>query len=178
MNQHINFFVTVLNIDEMSVVGIDANSDRILFYNPEVDPDEDLSVRMSLLKPFPFVEMRADLKDAYCFVMKRWILDEMDLQKTRHPNLKDDFIPFLVKAQSRPCLLSAESREKIKDKFAFLKDSAVPVIESEAPLHCGIYILKSGFCMRVKSFASYQKANLQVIFGYFKSSLRNPIPIL
>jgi len=84
---------------ERDFVGIEPESNRLLFLANEADvEDEVITFKKALFNRHPRVLMRSKILDAHVYLMRRWVLDFLDAKKTK-ATLKGEFIPYLLAKQ-------------------------------------------------------------------------------
>ncbi|RKP17906.1 nucleotide-diphospho-sugar transferase [Rozella allomycis CSF55] len=117
--------------DEYDLIGI--NKQRILYYSPQADEGDDHSIRMSCFKKFQEMDLRQDLSDVH----------------------KEEFLPWLIKCQYRPKLLSSE----IPNQFSFLLGQSRLPVPEESHVYCAAFIMIGGTSVFINSIASYKALN-------------------
>ncbi|ORX72179.1 nucleotide-diphospho-sugar transferase [Linderina pennispora] len=92
---------------QLPLIGIDQPTSRLVMLRPLDKDDDEVELRMSLVRKFPSLAMSNKMQDSHVYVFQRWVLDYL----AAHPemsSLQDDLLPMLVRAQSQPQLLERE----------------------------------------------------------------------
>ncbi len=80
-------------------MGLDASNQELLYLKSRDELDDEMSLRMRLLRQFGVVNLYSTLIDAHCYVFQKcvmdWIVSNKDLS-----SIREDLMPLLVKAQS------------------------------------------------------------------------------
>ncbi|XP_022110388.1 translation initiation factor eIF-2B subunit gamma-like [Acanthaster planci] len=178
--------------EQRDIVGLDDKGSRILLLAAEADVEEALSVKKSVLKRYPFIQVKTRLMDAHMYILKKWVLDFLGDNKIgrTYSTIKGELIPYLVRKQfSRPKtgqlgpqLDSMESVALQQDKdlssYGGLDDLTKKARAMSSwnehsgdmsdyyqhgdTLRCHTYIMDSGFCIRANTLAAYCEANRQI----------------
>ena len=75
------FYTTIFPIIERDLVGIDAQTSRLIFMVSEADlvseneTDPTILLSKSICKQFPEINVESDLLDAHLYVFKKWVCD-------------------------------------------------------------------------------------------------------
>ena len=68
-----------LKLLERDLVGLDLQTPRLVFLVSEADltseNEEELSIRKSVMKHFPQINVQGNLLDAHLYVIKKWVCD-------------------------------------------------------------------------------------------------------
>ncbi|CAB4031852.1 translation initiation factor eIF-2B subunit gamma-like [Paramuricea clavata] len=62
-------------LNQRDIIGLDGQQNRLLFLDAEDDLDEILILHKSLLKRFPFVNIKSNLVDGHLYILKKWVVD-------------------------------------------------------------------------------------------------------
>ncbi|KAF9931358.1 hypothetical protein FBU30_010393 [Linnemannia zychae] len=176
-------------------VGIDATNSQLVYLNnsEEMDPEE-FSVRISLLKSHPVMNISRLLQDGHLYIFKRWVIDlinEVSNKRTR-ASLKEHVLPLLVKSQHQRLLADREGVTKAAESWlaanpvtqalAFsLSTTQAPKTEGYAsensqwksPVKVQAFVVaKDVFCGRANSIASYFELNRY--YTKITDKVRNP----
>lgn len=88
-------------------IGTDPSGTRLVSYSAAVDIEEELSVRLAMLRKFPSVNLFGDISDAHLYIFKRWVINYI-ADNDGLSSLQGEVIPLLVKAQFRDVLGTTE----------------------------------------------------------------------
>ncbi|XP_071799207.1 translation initiation factor eIF2B subunit gamma-like [Asterias amurensis] len=107
--------------EQRDIVGLDEKGGRILLLAAEADIDEALSVRKSVLRRYPFIQVKTRLMDAHMYILKKWVIDFLADNKvgSSYSTVKGELIPHLVKKQF--------SRRKTNQEVPTEPDSLEPL---------------------------------------------------
>ncbi|XP_058453162.1 translation initiation factor eIF-2B subunit gamma [Malaya genurostris] len=83
---------------EQDLFGICASSNRLIFMGSASDFEQDLKLPGYLLRQNGKVDIRSGLQDAHIYVIKKWVLDFLEMSPN-YSTLKGELLPFIVKKQ-------------------------------------------------------------------------------
>ncbi|KAI9145379.1 nucleotide-diphospho-sugar transferase [Paraphysoderma sedebokerense] len=84
--------------DMTEFVVLDQTRQHLAFTAPRADMDSYLSLRMSLLRKFPILNVYTNLQDAHLYIFKKWVID-LIAQKKQLSSIRSELLPFLIKCQ-------------------------------------------------------------------------------
>lgn len=177
--------------EQKDIVGLDEKGNRLLMLTAEADVEDFLSVKTSLLKRFPYFEIKTNLMDAHLYILKKWVVDFLVDTKAGKSlaTVKGEVLPYFVKKQFRRNKSLAKTmteddidteKQKPQDIYSFTKvDELRKVIKRmsswRVPSHwtddeereedqicCHAYIWEGGFCIRANTISAYCEANRQI----------------
>lgn len=176
--------------EQKDIVGISVEGNRLLMLTAEADVEDSLSIDTSLLKRYPYFEIRTNLMDAHLYILKKWVVEFLDTKAGRSlTTIKGEVIPYFVKKQfkrSQPSIPpksdddAEDVKEKQKDIYSFTEADELRKVVNRlsswrAPTHywgekeceddrigCYAFISQGGFCIRANTMAAYCEANRQI----------------
>ncbi|XP_072024090.1 LOW QUALITY PROTEIN: translation initiation factor eIF2B subunit gamma-like [Amphiura filiformis] len=179
--------------DQRDIIGLDDKGQRLLLLTAEADIDEALSIRTSLLRQHPYIQIKTNLKDAHMYILKKWVVDflaENEAAK-EHSTVKGELIPYLVKKQfSRPSGKGDKNEDQMDsidpiqnnkqkdiDSYYSVNELTKTATEmsswseygdsmssaSDNHIRCHTHIMQEGFCMRANTTAAYCEVNRQIV---------------
>lgn len=113
---------------ERDLIGIDKETERLVFFASASDFEESVKLPNALLKKHPILSIQSRLLDAHVYIFKKWVLDFLEFKN--FSTIKGELLPFIVKKQlSKPPAKTNEddkSRQKNKtldktDIFQFIE---------------------------------------------------------
>ncbi|KAJ1946529.1 Translation initiation factor eIF-2B subunit gamma [Linderina macrospora] len=157
---------------QLPLIGVDQPTSRLVMLRP-LDKDEDeVEMRMSLVRKFPSLAMSNKMQDSHVYVFQRWVLDYL----AAHPemsSLQDDLLPMLVRAQSQPQLLEREQITKFmrpryarhidendtSAQFGLPDGTDLGELDNDDPLKVFVYLRRNGIAGRANRIPMYCDLN-------------------
>ncbi|XP_067678308.1 translation initiation factor eIF2B subunit gamma-like [Haliotis asinina] len=173
---------------ERDFIGLDENGKRVLFYTSEVDLEETVNFRKSVLKKHPCISIRSKLTDCHLYILKKWVVDFL-AENTKLSTIKSELLPYLIKRQfTKPkppetdlqntnmSLISMDTKTDVHgyrkgDEMTALIEELSTWIDHDGDMadcfhgediRCYAYIQDTGFCVRANTLATYCEANRQI----------------
>ncbi|CAN8030536.1 unnamed protein product [Ixodes persulcatus] len=159
---------------EKDVVGLEPKTNRLLLFNSEADFEEVVSVRRSLLRNHPVIEVRSDLIDAHAYFISKWLMPFL-FKNEGMTTIKGELVPLLARVQFKP-----DPRKKTVDipETDVYRRVYVPTPESEGilvgdehftceigdgqdPIRCYGLVADGAFLVRANTVAGFMEANRQ-----------------
>nr|XP_057922421.1 translation initiation factor eIF-2B subunit gamma isoform X2 [Doryrhamphus excisus] len=174
--------------EQRDFVGVDHSGKRLLFMANEVDLEDGLSIRKSILKKHPRMLIKTGLVDAHLYCMKKAVVDFLTDNKSIS-SVRGELVPYLVRKQFSKTRCSPKSKDDTEEQSQKKSDSSTnnellissrddPLLQlaqerscwndhrgdmSEAyhggKLRCYVHIMDQGLCYRVNTLAAYIEAN-------------------
>lgn len=103
---------------EKDLIGIDKETERLVFFASASDFEETLKLPTALLKKHPVLSIQSRLLDAHVYIFKKWVLDV--LESKNFSTIKGELLPFIVKKQlsKPPVATSDDDKNQQKNKTA------------------------------------------------------------
>ncbi|KAM9791619.1 translation initiation factor eIF-2B subunit gamma [Syngnathus typhle] len=193
--------------EQRDFVGVDQSGKRVLFMANEVDLEDGLSIRKSILNKHPRMLIKTGLLDAHLYCMKKAVVDFLNDNKSIS-SIRGELVPYLVrkqfsKARSSP-KLKDDSDEQSQTKsdnstnnellISSRDDGLLQLAQerscwndhhgdmSEAyhggKLRCYVHIMEQGLCYRVNTLAAYIEANRLVPKLLFEEAAVHPSAVI
>ncbi|XP_064478812.1 translation initiation factor eIF2B subunit gamma-like [Ornithodoros turicata] len=158
---------------EKDIVGLEPKTDRLVLFNSEADFEEIVSVRRSVLRRHPVIDVRSDLVDAHAYVLSRWLLPWLIANKNIM-TVKGELVPLVTKLQFHADPLKQQKYQKQDDDlpetsiFRFVPkppelgpiESCYTLRQDEAePIRCFGVVARDEFLVRANTTAGYVEAN-------------------
>lgn len=175
---------------ERDLIGIDKQTDRLVFLASASDFESELSLPCSLLKKHTQIELYSNLIDSHVYVLKNWVVKYLSNQPG-FSTLKGELLPHIIKKQlSKPPKsnqgksVTVTSNCDSEDIFNYSKEDDFNLLIREASsyndhqgdskltyhgdaIRCYAFIANPGsFGVRVNTLPAYCAVNNRVsIFG-------------
>ncbi|XP_077298702.1 eukaryotic translation initiation factor 2B subunit gamma [Arctopsyche grandis] len=172
---------------ERDLVGIDKETQRLVFFASASDFEEEMKLPRALLKKHPVLSMHSKFLDAHVYIFKKWVLDFLDAKK-HFSTIKGELLPFIVKKQlSKPTPNHSDEErlskkvideadifnficqdpldEKIR-KFSFYNDHShgMKGCYNNDVIRCYAYVAeKSSYAIRVNTLPTYCLINSKIM---------------
>ncbi|KRT82246.1 hypothetical protein AMK59_3733 [Oryctes borbonicus] len=171
---------------ERDLIGIDAQTNRLVFLASASDFETDVSLPKALLRKHTHIKIFSNLIDSHLYVMKNWIIKYLTYDKNIS-TLKGELLPFIIKKQlAKPQKITVTNTSIIKvqdsnDIFQFAREADLDVLVREAstctdhygdlkpayhgdPIRCFSYVadLKT-FGIRINTLSAYWYINGKII---------------
>ncbi|XP_077981499.1 translation initiation factor eIF2B subunit gamma-like [Glandiceps talaboti] len=173
---------------QQDIVGLDDKKEKgrhVLMLESEADVEDSISVKVSLLKQYPRINIKTKLLDAHLYIMKKWIVDFLAEHKSIS-TIKGELLPYLVKKQfQKPKTKKDESiqdtsmavtGDPIQDIYSLaVEDDMTKWVREMSTwndhtgdmeecyhgknIRCYAHVMEEGFCIRANTLASYVEAN-------------------
>lgn len=166
------------SLSQRDIIGLDEHQNRLIYLDAEDDLDEKLVVHKSLLKRFPFVNIKSNLVDAHLYIIKKWVIDFLASNKSFN-SIKGELIPYLMKKQYRrgkkhvgrhnggtPGNVVEEDAKN--DIFNYIERNDLEELAqnlstsdrtSKDDIRCHCFIMNSGHCLRINTVPVYVESN-------------------
>ncbi|XP_055628555.1 translation initiation factor eIF-2B subunit gamma [Toxorhynchites rutilus septentrionalis] len=118
---------------DKDLFGTCPDSTRLVFMGSASDFETDFKISGHLLRFYGAVDIRSDLMDTHVYVIKKWIVDFLDVV-SGFSTLKGELLPFIVKKQNSSVINPLQLMEKPlseinvntnKDVFQFTSHTAL-----------------------------------------------------
>ncbi|KAL7749212.1 Translation initiation factor eIF-2B subunit gamma [Sorochytrium milnesiophthora] len=171
-----------------ATVGSDDNGSstqplQLLYTTDESDLSSgELSLRMSMLRKFPAVNVSTALHDAHLYVFRRWVID-LIAAKSDIMNIRNDLLPLLLKCQYAPKLpqcqpvleaMAGVHHKTMKPSLSASSGSEMvptpmpsplgsqfslyqPLVANESPMRVVLHIARTGVAIRANNVAAYSE---------------------
>lgn len=167
---------------EKDIIGLEVESKRLILLNSEADFEDNLSIRMSILKKHPKIRITTNLFDAHLYIMNKSTMNYL-LEHESVSTIKGEFLPSLLSKQfhsKKPSQVDSSSTTK-KDEtqsnksgknYSDLISELSSWTNGEKNLkeymgledtRCYAQIMTEGFCIRVNTLSAYVEANRQIM---------------
>lgn len=171
---------------ERDLIGVDAQTDRLVFLASASDFESDLTLPKSLIKKHPHVTIYSNLIDSHIYVIKNWVLKYLQ-NETNISTLKGELLPHIIRKQlSKPSTKKADTNTSMvnskveSDIFYYSKESELKLLIRERStyndhigdnkpcynddsIRCFAYISESThFGIRVNTIPAYWTTNNKV----------------
>ncbi|XP_060529736.1 translation initiation factor eIF-2B subunit gamma [Cylas formicarius] len=167
---------------ERDLVGIDVQTNRLVFLASASDFESDVSLPLKLLKKHTHVKMYSNLVDSHIYVIKNWVIQHLKLEDS-FTSLKGELIPYIVKRQlSKPPKTTDTNQSILNTKdtgsiFHFSEESDLDLLIRETSsyndhfgdlkptyngdsIRCYAYVApKASFGIRVNNLPAYWSIN-------------------
>lgn len=167
--------------EEKDIIGIDNLNGKLLLLNSEADFDQEIPIRVSLLKKNPVIHVYSNLMDGHVYIMKKWIVEYI-ANNENISTLKGELLPLLVKKQKKlkqnkeinvqNMTSSVASLNVEKDIYSYVKEDQINDLiyrlsdkfgtENKTLISCYAHITKNNLFMRVNTLAAYAEINRQI----------------
>lgn len=116
------------NKPDTDFVGIDKETQRLVFLASASDFEDTLNVPKVLTKKFTSIHLYSRLLDAHVYVMKRWIVDYI-VENDEFASVKGELVPHIVKKQlskpKKPDTQPGTSEKNLNTKKSIFEFSAM-----------------------------------------------------
>lgn len=171
---------------ERDIIGLDTDTNRLLYFGAEGDIDE-IKLKTSVLKKYPKIVWTNKLHDAHLYVVKKWLIDYV-IDNNKIFSLKSDFLPFLCKKQfsqhkkktneinsnmnNTTTNFTPNKKSNIKPKlFDYLKQEELSYFANKMAsnklnhdlISVYAFIQADGICYRSNTLAIYAETNRQIM---------------
>ncbi|KAG0344804.1 hypothetical protein BG004_004169 [Podila humilis] len=182
--------------DVTQYVGIDASNSQLAYLNNSDSMDaEEFTLRMSLLKQHPVLNITRLLQDGHLYVFKRWVIDLISVvsQKRNMASIKEHVLPLLVKSQHQKVLADREGVTKVVEAAMAANPNTQKLAlslsttqtseevstefeqngEWKSPIKCKAFVVaKDVYCGRVNTIPNYFEINRY--YTKITDKVRNP----
>ncbi|XP_019727217.1 translation initiation factor eIF2B subunit gamma isoform X2 [Hippocampus comes] len=193
--------------EQRDFVGVDQSGKRVLFMANEVDLEDGLSIRKSILNKHPRMLIKTGLVDAHLYCMKKAVVDFLTDNKSIS-SVRGELVPYLVRKQFSKARSSPKPKDDTDEQSQTKSDNS-PNNEllissrddrllqlaqerscwndhhgdmSEAyhggKLRCYVHIMDQGLCYRVNTIAAYIEANRLVPKLLFEEPAVHPSAVI
>ncbi|XP_061550105.1 translation initiation factor eIF-2B subunit gamma [Phycodurus eques] len=193
--------------EQRDFVGVDQSGKRILFMANEVDLEDGLSIRKSILTKHPRMFIKTGLVDAHLYCMKKAVVEFLTDNKSIS-SVRGELVPYLVRKQFSKARSSPKLKDDTDEQSQNKSDSSTnnellissrddPLLQlaqerscwndhhgdmSEAyhggKLRCYVHIMDQGLCYRVNTLAAYIEANRLVPKLLFEEPAVHPSAVI
>ncbi|XP_054616700.1 translation initiation factor eIF-2B subunit gamma [Dunckerocampus dactyliophorus] len=193
--------------EQRDFVGVDHSGKRLLFMANEVDLEDGLSIRKSILKKHPRMLIKTGLVDAHLYCMKKAVVDFLTDNKSIS-SVRGELVPYLVRKQFSKTRSNPKSKDDTEEQSKKKSDDSInsellissrddPLLQlaqerscwndhrgdmSEAyhggKLRCYVHIMDQGLCYRVNTLAAYIEANRLVSKLLFEEPAAHPSAVI
>ncbi|XP_070564371.1 translation initiation factor eIF2B subunit gamma-like isoform X2 [Ptychodera flava] len=184
---------------QKDIVGLDDKSEkgrRVVMLESEADVEETITVKVSLLKKYPRINMKTTFLDAHLYIMKKWIVDFVAEHRSMS-SIKGELLPYLVKKQFHQPkrkdknqvsddLMESSITELSQDIYSFAEEDKMTQWVRQMStwndhtgdmaecyhsnvIRCYAHVVEDGFCIRANTLAAYVDANRNMP-GYWASN--------
>ncbi|CAG9773617.1 unnamed protein product [Ceutorhynchus assimilis] len=167
---------------EKDLIGIDEQTQRLVFMASVSDFESQVTLPLSLLKKHTLVKMYSTLIDSHVYVLKNWVIQYLKSERSI-TSLKGELIPYIVKKQlSKPQKIDEVNQSIINTKdsndiFSFAEEDELELAIREIssfndhngdlkssynndPIRCYAYIAPKGSIgLRVNTLPAYWSIN-------------------
>ncbi|CAH2010654.1 unnamed protein product [Acanthoscelides obtectus] len=171
---------------ERDLIGIDQQTNRLVFLASASDFESELTLPKSLLKKHTSLKLYSNLIDSHIYVLKKWVIKYLKSEDS-FSSLKGELLPHIVKKQLSKPPKTSEPRESIVtlrdagDIFAYAKEDDLDLAIREASayndhigdlkpayhddsIRCYAYIApKDAFGVRVNTMMNYWTVSGKII---------------
>ncbi|KAM3865576.1 translation initiation factor eIF2B subunit gamma [Diretmus argenteus] len=174
--------------EQRDFVGVDESGKRLLFMANEADLEDGLSIRKSIMRKHPRMNIKTGLVDAHLYCLKKSVVDFLADNKSIS-SIRGELLPYLVRKQFSKTVNGQKTKDDVEDQNQKKKDDNTnielhissrdePLLQlaqerscwndhrgdmSEAyhggRLRCYVHIMDQGLCYRVNTLAAYIEAN-------------------
>jgi len=147
---------------DYDIIGLDEKN-RVIIFGEEADFSKGtITLKKSVLRNHPSIQLNRCLMDAHLYAMKKWVVDVIASEREIE-TIKGELVPFLVKKQFSQDQL-AEIPQKDEMLSMINEFSAYRIMDSKQvnDIKCHAYVYNDGFCLRSNSIVTYTEANKQV----------------
>ncbi|XP_028417670.1 translation initiation factor eIF-2B subunit gamma-like [Dendronephthya gigantea] len=165
-------------LTQRDIIGLDGQQNRLLIFDAEDDLDEILTLHKSLLKRFPYVNIKSDLLDGHLYIIKKWVVDFLISNKSIN-SIKGELIPYLIKKQYRKNKKCVEPQDLASSKEVMEEDTKNDIFNyierneldewtqslstsdriCTEKMRCHCYIMDDGHCLRINTVPTYMESN-------------------
>lgn len=101
---------------ERDLIGIDVQTDRIVFLASASDFETDITLPTGLLRKHTNLKMYSNLIDSHVYVLKNWVIKYLSSDK-KFTSIKGDLLPHIIKKQlTRPQLRDSNMTTDLDDQ--------------------------------------------------------------
>ncbi|XP_032074326.1 translation initiation factor eIF-2B subunit gamma isoform X2 [Thamnophis elegans] len=175
-------------VEQRDFIGVDDSEKRLLFMANEVDLNEEIVIKKSILQKHSRIHIRTGLMDAHLYCLKKCVIDFL-VESRKFTSIRSELIPYLVKKQfSSPAQFQQDQNHKEQDQkkkdqktdiYSFMKGDSWFELGTDkicwnncrgdvkeafhgGNIRCYVHIMKDGLCYRVNTLGLYIEANRQV----------------
>lgn len=173
---------------ERDLIGIDLNTNRLVFQASSSDFDEFVSFSKKLIRKHPNITIFSRLLDSHFYIIKHWVLNYITHEKS-FSTIKGELLPHIVKKQlsKKPKLPDAADKnqsivnaEVRNDVYQFIQEDELdekvrntssyndhsgdlkPTYHGDI-IKCYSHIVNNNFGIRVNTLQSYCLANAKIL---------------
>lgn len=168
---------------ERDLIGIDVQTNRIVFLASASDFETDITLPTGLLRKHTNIKIYSNLIDSHVYVLKQWVIKYLTTDK-KFTSIKGDLLPHVIKKQlTRPQLRESNMTNEIDEQeiYNLAKESedvlnirkassyndhigdAKSVYHGDA-IRCYAYLAsKDDFGIRVNTIPAFWSLNNQVM---------------
>ncbi|XP_034240854.1 translation initiation factor eIF-2B subunit gamma isoform X2 [Thrips palmi] len=170
---------------ERDLVGINADTSRLVLLASVSDFDETLPLSRGLLRKHPHLQLYSRLLDSHVYILRKWVCEFL-VQERSLGTLKGELLPYIVRKQSSKPTQKVEDASTIRgntknDIFQFAKESTLvskvlPISLSndhwgdmkgtfqDDKIRCYAHIVEgTSFGMRVNTLQAYASINREIL---------------
>lgn len=110
-------------------MGVDAQTNRLVFLASASDFEENLTLKKSLLNKHTNIKLYSSLTDSHIYVMKNWIIKYLE-HESSFSTIKGELLPHIIKKQMSKQPKAVEDKtasvintEVCNDLFLFAKEN-------------------------------------------------------
>ncbi|XP_072378914.1 translation initiation factor eIF2B subunit gamma [Diabrotica undecimpunctata] len=171
---------------ERDLIGVDTQTNRIVFLASASDFENEISLPVSLLNKHTSIKMYSNLTDSHIYVLKNWVIKYLKSEDS-FTSLKGEVLPHIIKKQLGKPPKPIDTKESILntkdsgDIFAYAKEDELELairklssfndhtgdlkdVYHGDPIRCYAYIApKDIFGVRVNTLADYWSMNAKIL---------------
>ncbi|XP_061695181.1 translation initiation factor eIF-2B subunit gamma [Syngnathoides biaculeatus] len=193
--------------EQRDFVGLDQSGKRILFMANEVDLENGLSIRKSILTKHPRIFIKTGLVDAHLYCMKKEVVEFL-MDNKSISSVRGDLVPYLMRKQfskTRTCpKLNDDADEQSQKRSDSSTNNELLISSPDDPLlqlaqelscwndhhgdmseayhggklRCYVHIMDQGLCFRVNTLAAYMEVNRLVPKLLFEEPAVHPSAVI
>lgn len=142
---------------ERDIIGIDAQTNRLVFLASASDFENEISLPTSLLKKHTNIKFYSNLLDSHIYVLRNWVIKYLKSEENIS-TLKGEFLPHVIKKQlSRP-------EKKI--------DTNQSIVGNETPNDIASFAKESDLDIQIREYSSYNDHYGDLKPAYHGDSIR------
>lgn len=178
---------------ERDLIGVDAQTNRLVFLASASDFESSVSLPKSLLKKHTNITMYSSLIDSHVYILKNWIIKYL-LHESSISTIKGELLPHIIRKQLlKPTKInehniSVVNTKDINDIFHYAKESELDLLIRDTStfndhygdlkscyhgdvIRCFAYIAKPEvYGVRVNTLPAYCSVNAKIIDKWEKIS--------
>jgi translation initiation factor eIF-2B subunit gamma len=135
--------------EEVQLLGF--SGDRIVMMTGCVDMEEGISIKRSLMKKVSRFSIRTDFVDAYVYIFRHWVIDELvtseEITRGGKTSIKNDLMPMLMELAHRPNLVPLSQSATSTESYVNF-----------------VIVPEGSFYRRISSIKAYIETNLSACF--------------